>query len=150
MVLFTPYVFYQDVGGNFCMKKNKEHRDKIKAWKKQQDQEFLESLPFPELIFQELFNYLDSALENRPCQHNFELTTGFLSKKGIELEEHIDFLISHGGGCDCEVLMNVEEAFPHEEFQENFKPEKPNKREKLNSLEYQDLTLSRRIIAKKQ
>lgn len=130
------------VGGNFCMKKNKEHRDKIKAWKIKQEQEFLESLPFPEPIFQELFNYLDATLESRPCQHDFRLTSEFLSNKGIHLEQHIDFLIDHGGGCDCEVLMNVEDAFPHEEFDENYKPTKPTKREKINSLEYEDLILT--------
>ncbi|WP_169683311.1 DUF2695 domain-containing protein [Marinigracilibium pacificum] len=124
------------------MKKNKEHRDKIKSWKKQQEQEFLESLPFPERIFQELFNFLDSTLEIRPCQHDFRLTSEFLSKKGIRLEEHIDFLIDHGGGCDCEVLMNVEDAFPHKEFDKNHKPAKPPKREKINSLEYEDLILT--------
>jgi hypothetical protein len=124
------------------MKKNKEHRDKIKAWKKQQEKEFLESLPFPEPIFLELFNFLDSTLETRPCQHDFQLTSDFLSKLGIKLEEYVDFLIDHGGGCDCEVLMNVEEAFRHEEFQENYIPEKPPKREKVNSLEYESLKIS--------
>jgi hypothetical protein len=123
------------------MKKNKEHRDKIRAWKKEQQDEFLATLPFPEHIFQELFDYLDSTLETQPCQHNFQLSSEFLLKRGINLEDHVDFLIEHGGGCDCEVLMNVEEAFPHEEFQESYKPEKSTKREKVNSLEYEDLAL---------
>jgi len=123
------------------MSKNKEHRDKIKAWKKRQEEEFLETIPFPEPVFQELFDYLDARLQNESCRHNFDLTTSFLSTKGIKFQEQIDFFFEHGGGCDCEVLMNVEGVFPEKEHETIIRIEKPPKRERANTLKLQDLEI---------
>ncbi len=123
------------------MSNNKKHKETIEAWKKQEEEEFLTTIPFPESIFQELFDYLDLKLETEPCKHNFNLTSTFLASKGIIFHEHIDFFIEHGGGCDCEVLMNVEDVFPKPLDQPPNKIEKSVKREKVAFLKYQDLEI---------
>ena len=123
------------------MSKNKEHRNKIKAWKKQEEDEFLATIPFAESIFQELFDSLDTKLETEPCKHDFNLTSNFLSTKGIDFQEHIDFFIEHGGGCDCEILMNLEGIFPEQDYEQTVIVQKKIKREKINSLKYQDLEI---------
>lgn len=123
------------------MSKNKEHRENIKTWKKQQEEEFLATIPFSESIFQELFDYLDLKIEEEPCKHNFNLTTKFLSSKGVNFERHIDFFLEHGGGCDCEILMNVEGVFPEQDSGQLFMVGKSINRKKINSLKYLDLEI---------
>lgn len=123
------------------MSKNKEHRENIKAWKKEQEEEFLASIPFSESLFQELFDHLDAKAETVPCNHNFHLTTRFLKSKNINFDEHIDFFLEHGGGCDCEVLINVEGVFPEQPNEQLSNVVKPTKREKFNSIKYQDLKI---------
>lgn len=115
------------------------HKENINAWKKKQDEEFIASLPFSEQIFQDLFDYLDLHLESQPCEHDFKLTDKFLKSRGIDLLKHTDFFIENGGGCDCEVLMNMEDLFPNEELPNVV--ENPKPREKINELELDDLKL---------
>ena len=123
------------------MSKNKQHRENIKAWKKKQEEEFLASLPFSEQKFQDLFDYLDKQLEKNPCEHDFRLTKKFLRRKLINFDKHIDFFIEHGGGCDCEVLMNMEELFPNSTENEPIIVQKSTSREKVNELILKDLEI---------
>jgi hypothetical protein len=40
------------------------------------------------------------------------LTREYLNKKGLgNIEEILDWMASHGGYCDCEILSNIEELF---------------------------------------
>lgn len=123
------------------MSKNKQHRENIKAWKKKQEEEFLASLPFSEQKFQDLFDYLDKQLEKTPCEHDFRLTKKFLRRKLINFDKYIDFFIEHGGGCDCEVLMNMEELFPSSAENEPIIVQKSTPREKVNELILTDLEI---------
>lgn len=84
---------------------------------------------------------MDLKLESEPCGHNLNLTTNFLSSKGIKFQEHIDFFLEHGDGCDCEVLMNVEGVFSEQEYETTTKVDKPVKRERISSLKIQHLEI---------
>ncbi len=123
------------------MSKNKQHRENIKAWKKKKEEEFLASLPFSEQKFQDLFDYLDVQLERAPCKHDFSLTKRFLKKKWIRFDKHIDFFMENGGGCDCEILMNMVDLFPSED--EPITVQKYTPREKINELILQDLEIKK-------
>jgi hypothetical protein len=57
----------------------------------------------------ELFDALDEQLSSGPCDHTLRLTRQFLDSAGASAETVIPWLVEHGGGCDCEVLANVEE-----------------------------------------
>lgn len=100
---------------------NKKHKAIKQSYKDNELKEFMASLPFSESQFYELFDYLDEQLANNPCQHDYRLTRSFLIDKNIvpannSFDTCIEFFIEHGGGCDCEVLFNVEEAFPNTEY----------------------------------
>jgi len=123
------------------MSKNIQHRENIKAWKKVQEVAFLASLPFSEQEFLDLFDFLDEQLEKSPCQHDFKLTKKFLKGKLIDFDKHIDFFIEHGGGCDCEILMNMEELIPKSNENEPKKIQKTAPREKVKELILSDLDI---------
>ena len=89
----------------------KEKRKQIVRELAQQERKaFLQSLPMSEVLFKELFDYLDEHLEVG-CNHDYSLTLCFLRAEEIEPEAVIAWLRNHGGYCDCEVLYNVEEFF---------------------------------------
>ena len=59
-----------------------------------------------------LFDYVDEKLEtNDGCDHSLTFTREFLEKQKVDVESVLDWIINEGGGCDCEVLYNVEERF---------------------------------------
>ena len=91
---------------------NKEQRKAmLKQYKDGQKNSFVNSLPMSCDIFHELFDYLDERLSEEDCNHNLEMTEEFLKQRNIPIEEVEDWLMKNGGGCDCEVLLNVEELF---------------------------------------
>lgn len=57
-----------------------------------------------------LFDHLDAALEHG-CDHSLRLTRAFLLARGLPEAGTVPWLLGQGGGCDCEVLANVEEAW---------------------------------------
>lgn len=57
----------------------------------------------------EMFGYISKKLdENNGCDGTLRFTTKWLVQhyKG-EIEAAINFIMNHGGFCDCEVLMNA-------------------------------------------
>ncbi len=70
---------------------------------------FLASLPMPVGKFAQLFDYLDESDEE--CAGDLRRTEAFLKAQHCPVEPVIQWLHEHGAGCDCEVLMNVEEQF---------------------------------------
>ena len=58
-----------------------------------------------------LFDYLDGALE-RGCDHSLRLTREFLARRSLDEAAIVPWLNSYGGFFDCEVLGNVEDAWP--------------------------------------
>ena len=125
------------------MTKNKVHKANIKAWKNQQEEKFLKSIPFAVSIFQDLFDHLDIRFETKSCTNTFNLTIDFLASKGIHFEDHIDFFIEHGSGCDCEVLANMEEMFPERKSKIPIKRETAAKREKVNSIDFEGFRIDK-------
>ncbi|MDE7181671.1 MAG: DUF2695 domain-containing protein [Clostridia bacterium] len=91
-----------------------EKKKLIRDYKDSLKSKFIESLPMPKEAFYELFDYLDKQLETRDCKYNFEMTEEFLSAHNQPKDKVLSWLMDNGAGCDCEVLMNVEERF--EEF----------------------------------
>ena len=48
---------------------------------------------------------------NDGCDHSLTFTREFLEKQKVDVEIVLDWIVNEGGGCDCEVLYNVEERF---------------------------------------
>ncbi len=74
-------------------------------------QAFIESLPMSVEFFSELFDRLREKSVIQSCNNTLELTLEFLEHKGVSTGNVIEWLKNHGGYCDCEVLMNVEDNF---------------------------------------
>ncbi len=81
-----------------------------KAWREQENQKLLASIPMPKEALRELFDHLDGAL-SEGCDHSLRLTTTYLESKKLEVQRIVPWLREHGGNCDCEVLANVEDEF---------------------------------------
>ena len=79
-------------------------KELLKAYADEQRQSFKDSLPMDE----ELFWQLET---NDGCDHSLTFTREFLEKQKVDVESVLDWIINEGGGCDCEVLYNVEERF---------------------------------------
>ena len=91
---------------------NKDEKRRLLAeYKRREKEAFLSSLPMPPALFRELFDHLDEALSEQGCQDDLRLTTAFLEAQGCDTEAVLQWLTENGGGCDCEVLGNIEEKF---------------------------------------
>ena len=71
--------------------------DKRRAW-----------MPLEKKEMSELIAWLDSKLNEQGCQHNHSLTNQWLRSKGIDNPAIGMALLSQGGSCDCEIVLNIE------------------------------------------
>jgi len=94
-------------------KSEKERRKQImEELRKKSDEEFEANLPMNREIFKKLFDHLDYKLTDNDCDNSLKLTSQFLQNSKIpNIDKTIEWLEENGGGCDCEVLANVEEIF---------------------------------------
>ena len=88
-----------------------EKRKALAEYKRRQREAFLASLPMSAELFRELFDHLDEKLSEEDCQDDLHLTTAFLKEQDCDTEAVLSWLEENGGGCDCEVLGNIEEKF---------------------------------------
>jgi hypothetical protein len=80
------------------------------AWKEQERQKLIASIPMPIPDLRDLFDYL--GRENPPpCDHTLRETIEFLKQRNLDVERIVPWLQKHGGYCDCEVIYNVENDF---------------------------------------
>ena len=91
------------------MSKDPRKAELKKAWKLQQREQLLASVPMPLEQLQALFDHLDAV--GAPCDHTLRHTTEFLRGRELDVERVVPWLHEHGGYCDCEVTANVEDAF---------------------------------------
>jgi hypothetical protein len=82
-----------------------------KAWREQENQKLLASIPMSHADLRELFDHLDRG-DAPPCDHTLRDTVQFLERKKLDVQRVVTWLREHGGYCDCEVL-NVEDEFGH-------------------------------------
>jgi hypothetical protein len=80
------------------------------AWKLQERQKLIASIPMPHDDLRALFDFLDRE-GAPPCDHTLRETLAFLSKRGLDAERVVPWLREYGGFCDCEVIYNVDEKF---------------------------------------
>lgn len=85
-------------------------RDLKNAWREQQRQKLLASIPMPHADLKELFDFLDRP-DAPACDHSLRETLDFLARKNLSAERVVPWLREHGGYCDCEVIFNVENEF---------------------------------------
>lgn len=70
----------------------------------------------PVALFEQLFESLETRLNEDECDHTLLLTEAWLEEMDFdECGEVLDWLADHGGVCDCEVLASVT-AFLREDY----------------------------------
>jgi hypothetical protein len=90
---------------------NDPQKDALKkAWREQERQKLINSIPIPHEDLRALFDYRDRS-NPPPCDHTLKETIQFLEKKKLDVPRAVAWLREHGGYCDCEVIFNVEEKF---------------------------------------
>ena len=83
----------------------------------------VQAMPLAPTLLHELFDDLDQRLHEQGCHHDLRLTEGFLQGRLTDWPAVRAWLGEWGGFCDCEVLANVGDHWPREEFPElYFKP----------------------------
>lgn len=86
-----------------------QRRKELKQRVKRQERELLESqMPLSREVLQALFDHLDTTL-GQGCDQSLQLTREFLRQQCVDEQSVLPWLVEQGGGCDCEVLANVEE-----------------------------------------
>lgn len=67
-------------------------------------------MPLSKSDLEALFDRLDGTADEG-CAGTLRRTEKFLHEHGLPEKSVTDWLIAYGGGCDCEVLANVEEVW---------------------------------------
>ncbi len=80
----------------------------LHRYRQEQAEQFRASLPMKPELFEALFAQLE---EMEDCAGDLRRTIAFLEHREVPREPVIAWLLENGGGCDCEVLDNVQERF---------------------------------------
>ena len=92
------------------MTRNPREEALQKAWKAQEQQTLITSIPLPHEDLRALFEHLEHAGAPQ-CDHTLRETIKFLQKRRLDVERIVPWLQKHGGYCDCEVIYNVADRF---------------------------------------
>jgi hypothetical protein len=65
-------------------------------------------MPLEREDLEDLLDWLDEQIEAKGCNHDLSLTAQWLNEKGFDVPSIQMALLAQGGGCDCEVVMNLE------------------------------------------
>mgnify|MGYP000642043960 CR=1 FL=1 len=70
--------------------------------------ERLSWMPLRQDELEQLLDWLDEAVQETGCDHNYKLAKDWLSNKSVDAATTLMALMAKGGGCDCEIVLNVE------------------------------------------
>jgi len=65
-------------------------------------------MPLDKQELESLLDWLDKILPERGCKHDYSLTKEWLVNSTVNIPTTLMALMAKGGGCDCEVVYNVE------------------------------------------
>lgn len=93
-------------------KEDKQRRKQLLQGFKNQEQEAkIAQMPISKTDLRDLFNHLDSSLQEEDCDDSLMLTEAFLDERHLPVDQTKAWLAQYGGYCDCEVLASVEDEF---------------------------------------
>jgi len=67
--------------------------------------------PLPDGQMQAMFKMLHDELKRTGCDNTLRLVKRWLKEQGLPFEPVEAWLNENGGYCDCEVVLNAEEAW---------------------------------------
>lgn len=86
-----------------------DKKARVKQWREQERAGARAEFPLPVADLRRMFDMLDQALGQHPCDHSRRLTEAWLAAQGLDPVPVLEWLAKHGGYCDCEILGNVEQ-----------------------------------------
>jgi len=95
------------------MAKRPDERRRLLKELKARDRELAEKeLPVPKGLLLSLFDRLDRSLSVDPCDHSLRFTIAWCQDQHVDPDRISEWVKTHGGYCDCEVLANVPASNP--------------------------------------
>ena len=88
-----------------------EEKARLRGWRAQARNAARARFPLPNHEMEAMFSVLDERLSGVACDHSRRLTDAWLSERGHPLAPVHAWLDETGGFCDCEILMNSEQAW---------------------------------------
>lgn len=86
---------------------NSNDRDRKKEWRREQRQLARAAFPMSDALLESLFNMVNEHVEDSGCDHTFRFTKHWITEHRQAEASVLDWLSSHGGFCDCEVVANA-------------------------------------------
>jgi hypothetical protein len=87
-----------------------DRRTALKKAARQAEREaFLQEMPFSPAVARTFFDKVDDALKADSCRHDLRHTLAACEELALSPDALLPWLYERGGGCDCEVIANVEE-----------------------------------------
>jgi hypothetical protein len=68
---------------------------------------FLEALPASQMDIEELFDFLETTLEKRDCNHTLRYAMQFIMENRLNFPKLSGWLSANAGTCDCQVLERI-------------------------------------------
>jgi uncharacterized protein DUF2695 len=88
-------------------KKARQQRAKA-AMREQAAREWEEHMVLEPAQLKDLLDHLDESLGRVDCDHSLRVTRAWATDNGIDQAALEGSVLHFGGGCDCEVLANVD------------------------------------------
>lgn len=85
----------------------KQKREMVRDILAKQRAEERATFPLSVEELRNMFEFVDGALMQEPCDHTRRHTTDWLKQHGHPVEPMLAWLNTVGGCCDCEVAMNA-------------------------------------------
>jgi len=86
----------------------RRRRALVRAIEEKQSAEAVARLPISRADLYNLFDWVDEHVIDEGCNHTLRHTRKFIRARGLAEEDIVKWLAEYGGGCDCEVILNVE------------------------------------------
>jgi hypothetical protein len=86
----------------------RRRRALVRAIEEKQSAEAVARMPISRADLYSLFAWVDGHVMEEGCNHTLRHTREFIRARGLAEEDVLKWLAEYGGGCDCEVILNVE------------------------------------------
>jgi hypothetical protein len=77
--------------------------------KEQELRRFRDSMPLSLARANALLDFIDRKLPENGCDHSYHQTREFCQMHRLDSDAVVRWAVENGGGCDCEVLANLED-----------------------------------------
>jgi len=88
-----------------------DRREPPPGWKARKRTRVRARPPLPDQKMKALFEMLHAGLAREKCDNTLRLVKRWLKEQGLAFEPVEAWLNENGGYCDCEVVLNAEEAW---------------------------------------